>query len=246
MNKALFVDDEPFILEYLREIVDWEQFGYSQVDTSTDSKQALKLLQSNDYYLLITDIRMPEISGLDLLKDIHEKKLSTKVILLTGYSDFCYVQEAIRLGATDYLLKPILKEDMEESLNLLISDSEDGNENVSENSVENSSHVICQLNQYIRKHLDEDLSLTKLGEKVFLHPSYLSRLYKNETGHSISHFIQEEKMKKAASLLLDTNLRIKDIAEQVGYQKVQYFITLFKHYSGETPQQYRNSKEINI
>ncbi|MBD0384429.1 response regulator [Paenibacillus sedimenti] len=102
------------------------------------------------------------------------------------------------------------------------------------------SHIIRQIHEFIQLHLHEDVSLTKVGEHVYLHPVYLSRLYKKETGDSLSAYITRVRMEKAARLLTQTNKKVSDIAQEVGYQKTQYFIKLFKEYYHCTPQSYRN------
>lgn len=102
------------------------------------------------------------------------------------------------------------------------------------------NHIIRQIHSFIEQHLQEDVSLTRVGEYVYLHPVYLSRLYKKETGESLSSYISRVRMEKAALLLTTTNKKVSDISEEVGYQKTQYFIRLFKEYYDVTPQVYRN------
>ncbi|QYR22520.1 response regulator [Paenibacillus sp. sptzw28] len=102
------------------------------------------------------------------------------------------------------------------------------------------SHVIRQIQDYIERNLQEDVSLTRIGEHVYLHPVYLSRLYKKETGESLSAYISRVRLEKAAGLLMSTNKKVADIAKEVGYQKTQYFIHLFKDYYDCTPQNFRN------
>ncbi len=102
------------------------------------------------------------------------------------------------------------------------------------------SHIIRQIHDYIESHLQDDVSLTRIGEHVYLHPVYLSRLYKKETGESLSSYITRTRMEKAAHLLTSTNKKVAAIAQEVGYQKTQYFIHIFKEYYDSTPQSYRN------
>ena len=102
------------------------------------------------------------------------------------------------------------------------------------------NHIIRQIHDYIERHLQEDVSLTRVGEHVYLHPVYLSRLYKKETGESLSSYISRARMEKAAGLLTSTNKKVADIAKEVGYQKTQYFIHIFKEYYNCTPQNFRN------
>ncbi|WP_040950753.1 response regulator [Gorillibacterium massiliense] len=104
----------------------------------------------------------------------------------------------------------------------------------------NQSRIISHIQAYIEEHLHEDVSLTKVGEYMYLHPVYLSRLYKKETGESLSSYITRMRMEKAAHLLRSTNKKVSDIAEEVGYHKTQYFIRLFKETYECTPQTFRN------
>lgn len=104
----------------------------------------------------------------------------------------------------------------------------------------NRSHIIRQIHEFIERHLQEDVSLTRVGEHVYLHPVYLSRLYKKETGESLSAYITRTRMERAARLLMTTNMKVADIAKEIGYQKTQYFIHIFKEFYDCTPQNYRN------
>lgn len=111
--KVLLVDDENHILEYLKHLIRWPDFGYDTVLTATSGQAASELLQQEQPALLITDIRMPEVSGLDLARLVTTKKLATQVVILSGYSEFDYAQQALRYGVVDYLLKPVLQPDLE-------------------------------------------------------------------------------------------------------------------------------------
>jgi two-component system response regulator YesN len=102
------------------------------------------------------------------------------------------------------------------------------------------SYIIRQVQKFIENNFNEDVSLNKIGKHVYLHPVYLSRLYKKETGESLSSYILRTRMENASHLLTNTNKKIGDIAIEVGYQKTQYFIRLFKEFYHATPQKYRN------
>lgn len=115
--KVLLVDDESYIVEYLKHLVRWQKLGFYEVLGYSDPLEAKERLSKGDIDLLITDISMPEINGIDLLKFIHDKSFSTITIFLSSYSEFEYAQQAIRYGLTEYLLKPITKESLEKSLN---------------------------------------------------------------------------------------------------------------------------------
>ena len=116
MYKALVVDDEPIILEGFDNLISWEEFGIEISAKAENGKAALQIVREEEIDLLITDIRMPEMSGLELLKTIRQEGKSIKVIILSGYDDFQYVKEASKYGIENYLLKPIEENELEETL----------------------------------------------------------------------------------------------------------------------------------
>ncbi|WP_162551117.1 response regulator transcription factor [Paenibacillus tepidiphilus] len=267
--KLLIVDDGHYIVEYLKHLLDWSKYGVTHLETMINSVQARQRLAAGDVDLLITDIRMPEVSGIDLLRYISEQELKTKTIILSGYSQFDYAQNAIRLGALDYLLKPVDKDDMEKAMKQAfmcigkeqrLTGGEEGSgsgEAVAAGQGEPeppgnqadgaaagqakicNAELVRSIHTYISEHLGDTLSLDDLGKAVHLHPVYLSRLYKQETGENLSGYITLKRLERAAKLLTDSRLHVLDIAQMVGYRKPQYFIKLFKEQYGTTPYQYR-------
>ncbi|HZG76456.1 MAG TPA: response regulator, partial [Paenibacillus sp.] len=122
---VLLVDDEQFALDYLEESVDWHAFGIEQAYTADSVDGALEIIGQAPISLIVTDIRMPEKSGLDLLKTVHERFPSIKVVLLTGYAEFEYAKRALQHGASDYLLKPVTSADVEDCLRKVLAKIED-------------------------------------------------------------------------------------------------------------------------
>lgn len=399
----MIVDDEKYVVEYLKNLINWSKYGFTSVQTFHNSIIAKKEIEKNAPDLLISDIRMPEISGIDLLKTVFEKKLLTQVIFLSGHSEFEYAQKAIHYGASDYLLKPVVKKKLIEAVENIISEIEtevieyknqngqdkipeefyrsmeavlrmflkkipEGetkgsfeelllkepllfckvpfstfNKEIYEGSIDaasisdfyntgyqweaasdyiglipahalesflelnpyenikfseeftikeevllkkrykdffgrtlgdceskyiesseetkegnriaqkdqvlekeeskeekdNNQAVIKAINHYIEENLNEGLSLEDLSRIVYFHPAYLSRFYKQATGQKLSNYIVKRRLIRAKELLKDSNLRVGDIANLVGYRKSQYFIKVFKINCGITPNQYR-------
>ncbi len=113
MLRVMLVDDEPYILQGLQIIVDWEREGYEIVALMTNGQEALEYLKNNTVDLIISDIQMPVMNGLELLEKINEEKISdARFVVLTGYDDFSYTQKAIRSNCHDYILKPVKKEEL--------------------------------------------------------------------------------------------------------------------------------------
>lgn len=240
--KVLIADDEAYMLDYMSRITDWRQYGFDLVLTANGGSLARDLLEEHRPELLITDVKMPRVSGLDLARYVSEKGYATRIIIISGYSEFDYAQQAIRYGVKDYLVKPVLKEDFEKMLLRVLEkefgmgmgkEAEGGNE---------QGDVIRQVKKYVEENCGQALSLDILSEAVHLHPAYLSRIFKEATGENLSGYITDVKMQKAAELLEKTDLKIYEVMKKVGYQKSQYFSGLFKEKYGKTPREYRAAK----
>jgi two-component system response regulator YesN len=116
MIKLLIADDEQIILDGIRESIDWDSYDIKVVGTATNGIDALEMVRNHCVDILITDIKMPGLSGLELVKEINLLKRRTKVILISAYEQFDFAQEAISLGALSYLTKPLKKQKIVEEV----------------------------------------------------------------------------------------------------------------------------------
>lgn len=115
-KKVMIVEDEELILQGIRNILDWEALGLDVVHMAHDGAEALQMWEKEPVHIVVTDISMPEMDGLTLLRKIREKEEQVRFIILTGYDEFDYAREAIRLGVENYILKPINEEELERQL----------------------------------------------------------------------------------------------------------------------------------
>lgn len=113
MLKVLLVDDEPFILQGLKVLIDWNAEGYEVVGAVRTGQEAIDYLKENPVDLVMTDIKMPVMSGIELLEEVRRDQISDAYfIILSGYNDFAYAQQAVRYHCIDYILKPVEKEQL--------------------------------------------------------------------------------------------------------------------------------------
>ena len=236
---VLIVDDEAYMVEYMKDLVDWKGYGFDRVLTATGGSLAKDLLDEYQPDLLITDIRMPKISGLDLSMMIYEKKYPTKIIILSGYSDFEYANKAMRYEASEYVVKPVLKEDFEEVLDRIVERHFKERLQKEVRGCKDNAQLVAYIKEYISENCEKDLSLDILGAMVHLHPNYLSKMFKDVAGENLSNYITDAKMKRATELLLHTDLKIQEVMNQLGYQKSQHFSKLFREKYGVSPREYR-------
>lgn len=268
LHRLLIVDDDKGVREGLTRIVDWEGCGFQVIAALKDGEEAIEFIKSHQVEAVLTDIMMTFVSGLSLAKFIYNEKLPVKVVLISGYQEFELAKEALRYQVYEYLQKPTdvdevyrvfrgLKEQLDQdhmekrklaellgghpaqqfmtAMNLEAQErSADG-----EKTHESERKVIRQVMQYIKLNADKDITLNEVAEEVFLSPVYLSRLIKMETGKTFTDYVVKARMDHAAQLLQNTNMKIYEISEQVGYKDVRHFYKLFKKHTSHTPKEYR-------
>ncbi|WP_135555484.1 response regulator transcription factor [Paenibacillus cymbidii] len=196
--------------------------------------------------VLITDIEMPVMNGLVLVRELRKKLPQLYVIALSGYSEFEYAREALRLGITDYLLKPVEKVELFRLLETFrkAKDRESGEDGTAKAAAQPESGdnggVVAKVHQLLDKEYGAPFDLKRLSALVGLSPSYLSHQYSQKTGETITDYLNRLRIGKAKEFLQDyPDLKIYEIARTVGYPDVMYFNKLFKKMTGLTPKEYR-------
>ena len=124
MYRVIIVDDEPVIRRGLRETIEWDALGLEVAGEAADGIEALKLIRETRPEILITDIRMPEMDGIELIREVKKLDLNIKITILSGYSDYDYLKAAIRLGVDNYLLKPIDNDELISNLRNAVDEIE--------------------------------------------------------------------------------------------------------------------------
>nr|WP_225915769.1 response regulator [Streptococcus gordonii] len=239
----MIVEDEYLVRQGIASLVNYEQFGMQVISQAENGIEAWQKFQDNPADILLTDINMPQMNGLELSKLVRDQAPKCHIVFLTGYDDFDYARTAIKLGADDYLLKPFSKDDVEEMLAKVQTklDKERKKAQI-QNLVDQGQH--SELEEAIHERLaDSELSLKNLAFQLGFSPSYLSVLIKKELGLPFQDYLIQERMKKAKLLLLTTDLKIYEIAEQVGFEDMNYFSQRFKQVVGLTPRQFKKGEE---
>ena len=253
MFTALIVEDEPLMRDYLMQRLTSIHRLWRTAGCARDGLEALALLRENRYDLVITDIKMPGMDGLELANYVHANQPDTDIIILTGYGEFDYARVAVRVHAADYLLKPLQDVELHNALNRLAVKRMDHGDIVmdavldeqgAQQSPDDSGILVQRARAYVHAHYSEPLSLNEVADVLGVNPAYLSSIFKSERGESYSKFVLRLRMEKAA-LLLRTYAagKIGDIALEVGYSSTKHFYSVFKDYFGMTPNEYRGRKK---
>jgi len=237
--KIVIVDDEPKIARGLLKLLSQRE-GYKAVGIFCDAAEALTFIENHPVDITITDIRMPGISGLELIRRIRSIHEDMPIIILSGYGDFAYAQKAIELGVTRYLLKPT---DPVELINVLESIREElafTPKRETEPPVEILNLLVRKAVQYIRENYAKTITLKRMAEELYVSPNYLCDLFKRHTGKNVMEYLADYRLRLAETYLRQVACKVSDVSSLVGYRDAKYFSTAFKKKYGMTPLEYRN------
>lgn len=237
--RVLLVDDEVMIREGFKQLFDWQAHDCEVVGEAGDGMEALTQIDTLRPDIVIMDINIPIMNGLKVIQLSRIKHPNTAFVIVSGYDDFSYCREALRLQITDYILKPVNYEEFGTCIdNLKISLFERRVSSAAEPEKQ-EERAITGITRYLQKHLAEEISLSVLAEQFHLNPQYISQLFKSEIGVNFLVYLTNIRMEKAKKLLLSTALSIAEVAEQSGYGDYRVFTKVFKKSEGSTPSQYR-------
>lgn len=274
MYKVFIVDDEAEErdgIEYLLQVGRYPV----QIQKFANGLEVLEQLKKEQADLMIADIKMPFLDGLNLCAQVRQQYPDILLMIFSAYGDFEYMQKAIQCHIDAYILKPVVIDEFnaavekllevldrrrtaleekqklleeykganyyqrEKMLETLLGEKTDSHSDVPE---EPENVVIARAIALIQENYQKDIGLDWVAQKIFLSPGYLSSLFKRETGKSIIQYITILRMEKARELLTQTNRKITDIAQEVGYNNTSYFCLLFRKYYGKTAHQMREQE----
>ena len=234
---VLLVDDEIMIREGFKRLFDWEAHGCQVVGEAADGMEALTKIDALHPDIVIMDINIPIMNGLKVIQAARVKHPQMAFVIVSGYDDFSYCQQALRMQITDYLLKPVNYEEFGSCIdNLKISLF---HQQAAAEPEQQEQRVITGLTRYLQEHLAEDVSLSVLAEEFHLNAQYISQLFKSEIGVNFLAYLTNIRMEQAKKLLLSSSLSIAEVSEQSGYADYRVFTKVFKKNEGITPSQYR-------
>jgi len=243
----IIVDDETFILESLETLLDWQSAGVEVVGTADSGEAAVSLALSLQPDIILSDISMPHLSGLEMLERIRKEQLQVEVIFISAHSRFEYAKEALRYGAFDYILKPIQEDNLLETVGRCVKkilklreNAKHFSETEDEMREHSSNHLINSALDYIRENYHKNITLSLVAQHIYITPAYLSKVFSAEMEDTFSHYLLTYRIDKAKALLRNTHDKVYEVALQVGYSDTAHFSKLFKQITGQTPCQYRN------
>jgi two-component system response regulator YesN len=245
MYNLLITDDESEIRNGLSNYFPWHEFGYHVIGQASDGEEALTFIAEQQVDVLLCDIRMPTLTGIEVAERLFRQHSEVKVVLLSGFREFEYAQSALQYGVKRYLTKPTKYAEIAEVFGQLKNELDQTRQTAVPPALVPDNFSGDQTIEKIKAYLHDNLasaSLESAAKHVFLNPYYLSKYFKTKTGENFSDFLTKLRMDKAADLLRTTSSRTYEISETVGYSNAKNFTRMFRSYFGMTPREYRNEE----
>lgn len=256
MYKLLIVDDEYEIRTGLCQFFPWDEIGFEIAGQAENGRQALDLLRNRSVDVILCDIKMPVMSGIELAEELQKQKSKIKIIFFSGHRDFEYAQKALSFGVKSYVVKSTK---FSELVNVFkkVKDELDQETFAADPSVVEEppaaeteevqnfyDRIILTIKNHIKEHY-RDVELEDVARLVHMHPNYVSKLFKKQTGQNFSDYLLSVKMEKAVELLQDVRYRTFDVSALLGYSNVKNFTRRFKSYYGKSPRAFRTNGNMD-
>jgi len=245
--RVVLVEDEAILRQGMVETLDWAAMGCEIVGEAADGIAGLEIILRELPDVIVTDIKMPRLTGLEMLAELRNRGLQIPAVILTSFAEFGFAQEALRLGSVDYLLKPVDEQALAQAFARI---REAGGEKETagkrimlvdwtgliKKARRQNSYVAKALAE-IRENYANHLSIEDISARQSLSASYLSRKFKEVTGHTFGELLAACRI-EAATKLLQGDCRIYEVAENVGFNDYKNFCLVFKKLMQTTPKEY--------
>lgn len=238
------VDDEPKIRNGMGKLL--SAHPRWQVQTFADAKSALHRLYEGAADVIITDIQMPDASGLDMIEAVRQVNKTVPILILSGYSRFDYAQRAIESGVRKYLTKPTNPVDLIAALEQIEQEQSEQIQRLQRQAQKKpdlkpvDNLLVLRAIEYLQAHYAERIGLAQTAQALYISPNYLSELFRKTTGMRFTEYLLQLRLDKSRAYLCDVRYRVSDVTQMVGFQDARYFSISFKKRFHLTPMEYRN------
>lgn len=237
MYNVIIVDDEPWTIIDIEQTFELDSMGFQIIDSFRTPQKALPAIVAQAPDLVITDIRMPGMTGIELMQKVRAQHMNCEFIVVSGFSDFTYAKEAISYGVAGYCLKPLNPLESRDCL-MRVKENLDKRKDRSTPPafIDNNFEKILN---YMNTHFTEKITLKSLAAAFDMNPNYCCSLFAKYLDKTFSQYLTEIRIGEAQSLLRTSTCSLEQIAGLVGYSDYFYFSKVFKKYCRYSPKDYR-------
>lgn len=253
MYSVILVEDEEIIRRGIRCSISWEKFGCQVVGEAGNGVEGEKLIEELNPDIVIADINMPIIDGLEMISET-KTKYDYVAIILTGYSEFEYAKKAIQNGVLGYVLKPLNMDEMEDILEQAVLECRNNyylrqkNKDIQEmasisllkNKKDYRDPFVDQVLEYLEENYQKKITFADLKQKFHYSERYISQRFQKAVGTTVIEYLNRYRIQKALDLIKNGELPISEIGWKCGIGEYKYFNYVFKKYIGCSVKEYQN------
>lgn len=245
--KLLVADDEETIRKGVAKYIQLHTDRFDKIYEAENGQEAIDLIVKYQPDILLLDVQMPLKNGIDVMRETAMAGLNPITIILSGYDEFKYAQQALKYGAKEYLLKPTRAADILACVNRLTDEYIGPREIHVVGEVEQKNKLVKRAQEYIAEHYTDNLSLAKVAEELGISSGYLSTIFAQNLNDGFVDYLNKVRIEKACCYLEQNYLKTYEIAYKVGFRDEKYFSKVFKKLKGVSPKKYRkNSRQEGV
>jgi len=231
----LIVDDEEIILQGISQIIELMNDSYKVIGKAQDVMAAIIIYNEHKPDIVITDMNMHDMDGLNLINELNIINPQVKIIVVSGYDDFNFVKSSLKMGVADYLLKPVSEEELLSAIEKVCLEINKTDSNIDHKKLK----IIEKSKEYIDKNYMNPISLKQVSDYLGISPTYLSEIFTIYNNDNFVEYITNVRINKAKELLSDPVIKVYEVGSMVGYEDSAYFSRVFKKVTGLSPVNYQ-------
>ncbi|HHV31505.1 MAG: helix-turn-helix domain-containing protein [Ruminococcaceae bacterium] len=247
MYRPLIIDDEKPVHRVINALGHWFSLDLEEPKSAYDGLAGLAAMRELRPDIVFLDMKMPLMNGIEFLKTASPEFPKTKFIVVSGYDEFTYTKIAIQYHVLDYLLKPIVEEELNAALKKARDLLDEENHIIRTDKpappTVSTEFLADAVKEYLDKNYARDIHLSELAELFHFSKEYISKLFKEKYGIGIYEYVLKYRMARAKELLLKENLQIQTISERLGYKDSNYFSKAFRTYYGLSPSEMKEKMQ---
>lgn len=241
--KLLIADDEDTIRNGIAKYIQLHTDRFDKVYLAANGREALDIILRDRPDILFLDVQMPLLTGIEVMQEAKRADALPYTMILSAYDEFKYCQQALRLGAKEYLLKPVRSSDILQMANQAANELFGADKQLTIESTEEKNYLVELAREYVEEHYYENLMLADVAQKVGISSGYLSTLFQRQLSKGFVDYLNEVRIEHACSYLLQNYLKTYEIAYKVGFRDEKYFSRVFKKVKGQSPSEYRKQNQ---
>ena len=251
MYKVLIADDDYAVRFAYSKMKIWSETGFEIAEQVSNGQLALESIKKEKYDIIIADICMPILNGIELLREVRNINIDSEVIFVSSYNEFEYARQGLILGAFDYMLKPVKSYKLQEVLKRAKEKLDEKNYNkISGSCVKMAFHYFGikantpfseRIFQFLSDNENTVITMEEIADHFEISKDYFGKLFKQNFEVSFNHFYSVLKVEYAKTLIREYNYKAYEISEMLGYSSRDYFTKIFREVTGTTPTEYKRA-----